>query len=136
MPAVPCTGRPPFVLADHPSGAWQGGVYRQAPTGPWPDSSHWRWATRQSSTIHSATPRSLVLVLFGGPVLYVLAQAWALRELGDRRWRARLVAAAVLVVAGGLSWLAPPPFGSSLLVAHGSRGIPAGTPLPEPSGSR
>lgn len=58
-----------------------------------------------------------VLALFGGPVLYVLARAWALRELGDRRWRARLVTAAVLVVAGGLSWLALPPLGSSLLVA-------------------
>lgn len=47
----------------------------------------------------------------------MLAQAWALRELGDLRWRARLVTAAVLIVSGGLSRLALPPLGSSPLVA-------------------
>lgn len=77
-------------------------------------------AVGHETVIHNPldeTTTPMVLVLFGGPVLYVLAQAWALRELGDLRWRARLVTTAVLIVSGGLSRLALPPLRSSLLVA-------------------
>jgi low temperature requirement protein LtrA len=66
---------------------------------------------------HGETTTPMVLLLFGGPILYILTQAWALRELGHPGWRPRIVTAAVLVAAGGLSRFALPPLGASLLVA-------------------
>lgn len=77
-------------------------------------------AVGHESVIHDPggeTTTPVVLLLFGGPALYVLTQVWALRELGHKGWRPRMVAAAVLAVAGGLSQLTLPPLGASLLVA-------------------
>jgi low temperature requirement protein LtrA len=63
------------------------------------------------------TTTPLALLLFGGPVLYILTQAWALRELGNPGGLPRIVAAGVLVVAGVVSVAVLPPLGASLLMA-------------------
>ena len=63
------------------------------------------------------TTTPMVLLLFGGPALYVLTQAWALRELGRPGSRARIVAATVLALAGALAQFALPPLAASVLVA-------------------
>lgn len=49
------------------------------------------------------TTTAMVLLLFGGPAIYVLTQAWALRELRHVGWRARIVAVAALGITGAIA---------------------------------
>jgi low temperature requirement protein LtrA len=77
-------------------------------------------AVGHETVIHhpgGGTTTPLALLLFGGPVLYILTQAWALRELGNPGGLPRIVAAGVLVVAGVVSVAVLPPLGASLLMA-------------------
>jgi low temperature requirement protein LtrA len=49
----------------------------------------------------------LSLLLFGGPLLYLGLQTWYLRALTGQFSRSRLAGAAVLVVAGVVTWMLP-----------------------------
>jgi low temperature requirement protein LtrA len=65
---------------------------------------------------HGHTAVSLVLLLFGGPLLYLFSQTWYLWAVMGVRSVQRCVGMAALVVAGSLSlWL--PPFASIALLA-------------------
>jgi low temperature requirement protein LtrA len=67
--------------------------------------------------LHEPTSTPMVLLLVGGPALYILTQAGTLRAYGRTAWRPRLVAVVLLVLAGALSRASLPPVGASLLVA-------------------
>jgi low temperature requirement protein LtrA len=56
---------------------------------------------------HDQTSVALSLVLFGGPLLYLLSQTVYLWAVIGRRSRPRLAGLAALAVAGGLSQLLP-----------------------------
>jgi len=51
---------------------------------------------------------ALSLLLFGGPLLYLLAQAWYLRVVSGQLPRIRLAGAGALILAGAVSPLMPP----------------------------
>jgi low temperature requirement protein LtrA len=65
---------------------------------------------------HGQTSLTLSLLLFGGPLLYLLSQTVYLRVVVGRRSLPRLAGIAVLVLAGGVSHLLPP-YGALGLVA-------------------
>ena len=56
---------------------------------------------------HDQTSVALSLVLFGGPLLYLLSQTVYLRAVIGTRSRPQLAGIAALAVAGGLSQLLP-----------------------------
>ena len=57
---------------------------------------------------HGHTTTALSLLLFGGPVLFLLAQAWYLGLLASDAPRLRLAGSAALVVIAAAALLAPP----------------------------
>lgn len=57
---------------------------------------------------HAENHVTIALLLFGGPLLYLLAQSWYLRRLTHTVPRARLLGAVALVLAGVAAVLLPP----------------------------
>ena len=62
-------------------------------------------------------PLALTLLLFGGPVLYVLAQMFYVTEVNGELSRSRLIGIAAFVVAGSVSRLVTPDLALALLAA-------------------
>lgn len=50
---------------------------------------------------------AITVLVFGGPVVFLLAQAWYLKAMSHRWDRMRLIGVALLVVAGAGLWLGP-----------------------------
>jgi low temperature requirement protein LtrA len=57
---------------------------------------------------HGHASAAVGLLLFGGPVLFLVAQAWYLWALASDAPRLRLVGGAALVLVGGAALIAPP----------------------------
>ena len=63
------------------------------------------------------TTTALVLLLFGGPALYLAVQAWYLHAITDQFPRARIGAIGALAVGAGIAGLLPPIAGTSITCA-------------------
>jgi low temperature requirement protein LtrA len=57
---------------------------------------------------HGDSPAAVSLLLFGGPVLFLAAQAWYLWALTSDAPRLRVAGSVALIVVGGAALLAPP----------------------------